>query len=238
MSRATVAVTAAGLAVARNGVGAAQETPDSHSVILLISDGGPTSKTCVATAVAAEFLVTAAHCVVGARPDELTLIGPGGIESKVETFTVHPDFDISDGTADLAILVPRTQLGTAALPIASVRSLATYSFSLRDPNGLNRRVSADGSAPARRVDWEPLTLCDGRPSAVCVAPHEGVGICVGDSGTPLLAEDRSGTVIFGVLSHNPRPDTEACTVESSVFTQACLLQDILRQPSTACQTTD
>jgi secreted trypsin-like serine protease len=207
---------------------------------------GEEGGTCSGTVVAANLVLTAAHCV----EDPVTgvfykgsgyLVVTGTVEpssskgqaSSVSRVIVYPGFDRSTGTGDAALLVLSTLTTVPPITLASSPSgsamlrAGTEAFivgwgrtSYKNP--ANAKALRWANTFVQSSEWCGLNASPFDSQAqLCVNGHSySTSICYGDSGGPLLAEvpSRTEEVEIGVAS---RDEGAECSPQSaSVFTRA------------------
>lgn len=176
---------------------------------------------CGATIVSPTWLVTAAHCVEGLTPRDVSItagtnwLGIGGIKVNVRRIIVHPEYVAAVSGRDIAIVETFDPLPLgewiAAVPLnqddenpAPGIGLVAVGWGATVQGGSTVRdlrfveVPAVSSADCNR----PLAY-DGRimPDMLCAGVMSGgMDACQGDSGGPLTVDTGSHPVLAGVVS--------------------------------------
>jgi len=207
---------------------------------------GEEGGTCSGTVVAANLILTAAHCVENPAtgtfyksPGYLVVTGTTepssskGQESSVSRVIVYPGFARTTGTGDAALLVLSKPTTVPAILLATSPSDSgilrpgTEAFIVgwgrtAYKNPANAKVLRWANTFLQSSDWCGLNASPFDSQAqLCVNGQSyGTSICYGDSGGPLLAEvpSRTQVVEIGVAS---RDEGGECSPQSaSVFTRA------------------
>jgi secreted trypsin-like serine protease len=248
-SRVIRLLLAAGLATTAVAVGLTQAhadqdivggTPASiadhgYVVYLATPDG---FQFCGGTLVAADKVVTAAHCTAGKQPTDVVVVAgredkesTAGVATPVSGIWVHPDFtDVRSGSdVSVLTLAQPVQYATLTVPTKDETNLYTAG----QPGLILGwgRTSVDG--PASRylmqatvplvADADCATAYPGyMPEAMVCAgvPEGGVDTCQGDSGGPLIVEGR----FVGITSWG-----EGCAApgKPGVYTRLATYADVL-----------
>lgn len=172
----------------------------------------PTGEWCGGTLVAANKVVTAAHCLEGESKSTFTLIqgrndltdNSTGKESKVASWWVNPDY-VNKGTGDIAVI-------TLATPFTGVPTLPLNTKSTTPAVGSKATVygwgNTQGTGPAnvfQQVSLPVISDSECKKSypelnavgELCAGyPEGGKDSCQGDSGGPLVANGR----LVGIVS--------------------------------------
>ncbi|MCA1187468.1 MULTISPECIES: trypsin-like serine protease [unclassified Saccharopolyspora] len=182
-------------------------------VVYLTDSAG--NQFCGGTIAAANKVITAAHCVTGGAPPEITVVSgrddknsDEGTETAVRDVWVHPDFQNASSGADVAVLTLDRDVTATPLPIATAGDLPEYR-----PGGattvLGWGTTTEGGSPSStlRQAHPPITSdqdCsrayggqyDPRGQVCAGLPEGGEDSCQGDSGGPLVAGDK----LIGIVS--------------------------------------
>jgi len=170
---------------------------------------------CGGTLVAANKVVTAAHCTVGSSPADIVVVagrtslsGGGGETSEVSDIWVHPDYQDATIGSDVSVLTLSTNLSET--PIAINTDGAAYGEGTNSTVlgwGLTSEGGGSTSDTLNQVDV-PITSDATCQSAyqeynseamVCAGlPEGGKDSCQGDSGGPLVIDGKlAGIVSWG-----------------------------------------
>ncbi|MCT2584678.1 S1 family peptidase [Actinophytocola gossypii] len=183
----------------------------SYMVYLATVDG---FQYCGGSLVAEDKVITAAHCVAGERPADITVVAgredkqsETGLISPVASLWVHPDFtDVRDG-ADVAVLTLREPLPYRPIERAGADDAALYEAGKPGLILGWGRTTAGGEPSRFLLGAEVPLVADAdcansystfkAESMICAGlPEGGVDSCQGDSGGPLVVEG----VLVGITS--------------------------------------
>ena len=174
---------------------------------------------CTGTALTADLVLTAAHCIVQ-RISYQVKIYQTGQSIPVRTALSHPQFDYrnyaaSRATADLALLKLATSLPDIIIPatLAPPRRVAVGERLTIAGFG----VTLAGTARGLGVPRMATLSVTGNPGSLQIRLYDlatrnrrmGLGGCTGDSGAPVF--DGQQATVLGVVSWSTAPnDEEGC----------------------------
>jgi secreted trypsin-like serine protease len=195
----------------------------ARSIVMIVD---PRGNLCTGTALAADLVLTAAHCV-SARRDYAVKTFQTGQTVGVRAIVRHPGFNLaayaaSRATADLALIKLAAPLGEQVTPatLAPARRVAVGETLTIAGFGVTAAGTARGLAQPRMaqlaVTGHPgslqIRLFDGATRNQRIGQNSGLGACTGDSGAPVF-EPSGGLIgqIIGVVSWSTAPgDEEGC----------------------------
>ncbi|MCX4457864.1 serine protease [Streptomyces sp. NBC_01340] len=195
-------------------VGGTTTTTTAYPFMMQITDASQ-SQFCGGTLVAANKVVTAAHCMVGETTSSVRVVGgrtylngTNGTVSKVSKIWINPDYTDATNGDDVAVLTLSTSMSYTPASYVAPTDTGVYA------TGATARIigwgttSENGSSSNQlRTATVPIvsnTSCAGSYGSEFVAndmvcagyTSGGVDTCQGDSGGPLLI----GGVLAGITS--------------------------------------
>jgi secreted trypsin-like serine protease len=218
-------------------------TADYPYVVALTSAKGV--QFCGGTLVAANKVVTAAHCVSDKRPADVRVVAgrtkltsSEGTVAKVTKMWVHPKFNGDQGAQnnDVSVLTLDQKLKYRTLPLASSADGDLYRPGTQstilgwgltknggDPSDTLKRATVPLTTDAYCAAAQPAPNGYDSTTMVCAGfPEGGVDACDGDGGGPLVA----GGKLIGITSWGDSP----CATEEdpSVYTRVRTYVDDIR----------
>lgn len=199
-------------------VGGSPTTIEEHPATVIFNVGG--SQHCAGTLVAANKVVTAAHCTDGVEAGEMEIISgqtnfsdTDGEKAGVSDFWQHPDFDMSSMTHDVSVLTLDTELSAEPAKLVESADDDAYAddtdvtivgWGATSSGGPVSDELLEVTVPVANVD-ECASAYDGAgmpfdtASMFCAGiPDGGKDACQGDSGGPAYVDGRlAGIVSWG-----------------------------------------
>ncbi|QFU92275.1 trypsin-like serine protease [Amycolatopsis sp. YIM 10] len=231
------AVLVPGVAAAAGGptpyvIGGHDATED-YSFMVSLQQGG--NHFCGGSLIGEDWVVTAAHCVQGAKPDQVTTrVGArehssGGTETGVSKIIVHPDYAAQKPGADIALVRLDKKVTEQPIKIAAAAGDA----------GTATRILGWGEHCAEENCGAPEVLQEldtkVMPAADCSNFAEGKEICTGsdtpdamgcygDSGGPQIKGRTGEWELIGATSRDGDEDPK-CASGLGVWTDVTVHQD-------------
>ncbi|MFK0020509.1 S1 family peptidase [Streptomyces sp. NPDC090798] len=195
-------------------VGGTTTTTTAYPFMMQITDASQ-NQFCGGTLVAANKVVTAAHCMVGETTSSVRVIGgrtylngTNGTVSKVSKIWINPDYTDATNGDDVAVLTLSTSMSyTTASYVASTDTGVYATGATARIIGWGTTSESGSSSNQLRTATVPIvsnSSCAGSYGSDFVASDMvcagytsgGVDTCQGDSGGPLLI----GGVLAGITS--------------------------------------
>ena len=238
-----IALTGAALAAGTAGVAAARERPYADRIISgAVADPAqwpsiaglylrPRNRSdrefliCGATVIAPRYVLTAAHCVEGARPSKLAVVvGRPVLSDKsvgqripIRTYRIDPnyrppffrgDFAVLELRADAAVapaILPNPTQGAGATRVGSSVRVAGWGGTKPTGRAPSRiLLTASETVVGQRACRRFYSRAFSSSKQICVrgeaAGGRPNGACYGDSGGPLMADTLAGPLLVGVVS--------------------------------------
>lgn len=194
-------------------VGGKQARVEEHPYVVYLADRRQ-DQFCGGALIAANKVVTAAHCVAGTSPDRIRVVaGRDDVRSKSGTVAMVrsiwiPDTyrTVTDGS-DVAVVHLARKLPYRTIAIADQGDQSVYSsgtmatvfgWGRTSESGKSSDTLRSADIPVRADKVCSRTYREYKPGEMVCAgyPDGGVDACQGDSGGPLIARDR----LIGVVS--------------------------------------
>ncbi|RZC33075.1 Trypsin domain containing protein, partial [Asbolus verrucosus] len=165
------------------------------------------------------WIVTAAHCMIGWPPEDYQVLAGtvirdfGGTLYNVSTFTVHPAYNSTTYTDDIAVLKIDGTFNFTDLvqtvefsEVSDNDSVTVAGWGgIEDDVGsidlLYAKVTTMSFDDCTRLSEGGKVVLERGPGQVCALAGEGIAPCFGDSGGPLIL---NGTLV-GVVSYGVYP---------------------------------
>ncbi|MFJ1554950.1 S1 family peptidase [Streptomyces mirabilis] len=195
-------------------VGGTTTTTTAYPFMMQITDASQ-NQFCGGTLVAANKVVTAAHCMVGETTSSVRVIGgrtylngTNGTVSKVSKIWINPDYTDATNGDDVAVLTLSTSMSyTPASYVASTDTSVYATGATARIIGWGTTSESGSSSNQLRTATVPIvsnSSCAGSYGSEFVASdmvcagytNGGTDTCQGDSGGPLLI----GGVLAGITS--------------------------------------
>jgi secreted trypsin-like serine protease len=195
-------------------VGGTTTTTTAYPFMMQITDASQ-NQFCGGTLVAANKVVTAAHCVVGETTSSVRVVGgrtylngTNGTVSKVSKIWINPDYTDATNGDDVAVLTLSTSMSyTPASYVASTDTGVYATGATARIIGWGTTSESGSSSNQLRTATVPIvsnSSCAGSYGSDYVASdmvcagytNGGTDTCQGDSGGPLLI----GGVLAGITS--------------------------------------
>ncbi|HVY57782.1 MAG TPA: trypsin-like serine protease [Xanthobacteraceae bacterium] len=202
-------------AVAMVGGATAAAPATARHLVLIVGSRG---NFCTGTAIAADLVLTAAHCVLPGAEYKLVEYDANHRPrlADVREVTRHPQFSLQTllahrATADVALLKLAVPLKPpfAAAPLAAERPVTVGDRFVVAGFGVAVRGDGKTGGTARAADLvatgQPGTLQLRLVDPAGKGERAGLGACTGDSGAPAFDMERGIPMVAGVVSWSTGP---------------------------------
>ncbi|MCR9772926.1 trypsin-like serine protease [Vibrio harveyi] len=202
-------------------VGGITATPNDWKFYTQIVSRNSNRSFCGASYIGDGYVLTAAHCVDGDAPNQIAVKiggviynGTDGVRSNVSQIYVHPSYNRSTLSHDIALLkLSSKPQGVTKVDIAS-GSVSQYAGvgDWLTVAGLGR-TSEGGSSPAALQEVDVPLVSDamcrqaggnyttvGAVSFCAGVPQGGIDSCQGDSGGPIVVNNNGVVTQLGIVS--------------------------------------
>ncbi|XP_058463000.1 chymotrypsin-2-like [Malaya genurostris] len=182
---------------------------------------------CGAVVVGDRWLLTAAHCTIGNQPYELQVVvgsvdsSTGGTTYQLRQVIEHPDFNELTLENDIALLqtIHPIVMSSYIQPIALSNNVVPAGIIATTCGWGQTEFGSGLSKMLQYMEMRTLTNQECRlrhdiqnrqrihSTSLCTSPRAGKGTCMGDSGSPLVANSLLiGLVSWGVPCAVGKPD--------------------------------
>ncbi|AXB49202.1 serine protease [Amycolatopsis albispora] len=209
------------------------DATEDYSFMVSLQQGG--KHFCGGSLIGEEWVVTAAHCVQGAKPEEVTTrIGArehasGGTEAGVSRIVVHPDYAAQQPGADIALV--RLDKKVTEQPIKIAEATGEAGTATRILGWGEHCAEENCGAPdiLQELDTKVMPAQDCRDFAagkeICTGSDtpDAMG-CYGDSGGPQIKGRTGEWELVGATSRDGDEDPK-CASGLGVWTDVTVYRD-------------
>jgi len=193
-------------------IGGDEAVPNRYPWMAALLNGG--RFTCGSALISEEWAITAAHCVESGGSYSILLGShninsgsePNRLEAKVSSYIMHEDYDFPHDDIAVLKLAEKVEFNDYIRPIC-LPNKKEQSNPLYGENvtaiGWGQADNGNGQSGLRQVglytlrEDQQVQYCDDNyPSVLCIDTQRGtVGVCFGDSGSPLLHQRANGQYV-------------------------------------------
>ncbi|MBS0533641.1 MAG: trypsin-like serine protease [Proteobacteria bacterium] len=204
-------------------------------------------KVCTGGIIGPQIVLTAAHCIPKDISTMRVIFGDTQFEEDAVAVTpvvavrIHPLYEDRrndwDNAYDLAVIKTRNplpaiarhlQLAAKYYPLTQIPTVYVIGYGATgfDKKGQTIMAGELNSAIVKRAG------SDEDEKFVRLNQREGTGVCVGDSGGPMVAENRDGFIVFGVAStvfNGDQPRSQLCSGDATHVSVSYFKHWIMKQ---------
>lgn len=195
---------------------------------------------CGAVIISDRWVLTAASCLQSQWPGSFTvrtgthIYNEGGVEHVTDFFLMHPQFDFMSRANDIALIRTVSPIvadaNTAFIPIGTFVAagsngvVAGWGHTFLNGAKSTQLISLDTPIVDNETCQNILTTSYGylvQPTNICALASYGLGVCRGDSGSPLVVNNElAGIVSYAVGCATGVPDVYTRVSEYSAWIQS------------------